>query len=483
MIRLSVARDASTSPERQREHCRQTIDVRGGVEVGVAEDLAVSAFKYGPFDRPGLGPWLTDPDKLSEWDALVVWRLDRLVRSSKDLADLLTWCQEHDKGFVSATEGFDLSSPFGRAMVAIIAALGQLEAETTRERVADSHAYLRTVDRWPSGSPPLGFQVVPHPSGKGKGLATDPDGKRLLHEMAAKLIEGWSINRIAQWCNDSGQLTSYDRVRVAKGQPPRKAPWTASNVRRVLTAPNTQGWKTTLNGSRAYGAGDLVLNEHGEPIRMAPATFDDTTWEQIQLAVAARSRNGKRRTRSPNPLLGIGVCGSCGASLAQLVSTKRGKTYRYYLCGRTPVRCTGVSTPAAPLDAIFEEAFLLAHRGEPIRERVFVPGTDNRAEIEQAREIIGSLTATMAIARSATARGALSEQLAAADARLTELEKEPYRPSRWDVREGEQTYGDVWAGATLEQRRKLLQDAGARVTLYSRDHADIRLGAPGSQDG
>jgi hypothetical protein len=117
----------------------------------------------------------------------------------------------------------------------------------------------------------------------------------------------------------------------------------------------------------------------------------------------------------------------------------------------------------------------IAYRDVLIRERIFVPGTDNRKEIEQTREIIESLTASLASSRSTSARTSLTEQLTAADARLAELEKDPYRPSRWEYSKGDQTYGEVWASAGLEERRKLLRDAGARVVIHSRDHVDIDI--------
>lgn len=84
------------------------------------------------------------------------------------------------------------------------------------------------MDRWASGVPPLGFRVVDHPSGKGKGLDTDPQGKTLLHEMASRLLDGWSFIRIAAWLNETGPLTNMDRARAASGKEPKARPWTVN---------------------------------------------------------------------------------------------------------------------------------------------------------------------------------------------------------------------------------------------------------------
>lgn len=476
VVRLSADRDQSTSPERQREHnARKAADI-GGEVVAVAEDLAVSATKFSPFKRPDLGRYLTDPVLIDSWDTLIVWRLDRLVRSSSDLSEFLTWCTDHGKRFISATEGFDLGTPFGKAMVTIIAALAELEAATVKLRVTDAHAKLKTMNRWASGVPPLGFKAVPHPSGKGVGLDTDPDGKALLHEMASRLLSGWSYTRIAAWLNETGALTAMDRARVAKGEEPHKAPWNIGNVRRILTSPATQGFKVTRNKSKTYDVGTVVLDKNGEAIRMAPPTFDDETWEQIQQANKQRSANGKRRTHSPNPMLGIGFCRVCGASLAQQFTkesekqferrkakdpTAERKTYRAYRCGRTPKACPKVSITASEADKLVEAVFLRRFADQRVKEKRFVPGTDNRAEIEQLRENIQALSASLATAGSAYAREALSTQLDAAGSRLEALEAEPYRPSRWEDVELDQTYAEAWQQCEgVEERRELVKSSG-----------------------
>ncbi|WP_234801081.1 recombinase family protein [Mycobacteroides abscessus] len=65
--------------------------------------MDVSAGKTTPFDRPQLGDWLTN--RHHEFDVLVVFRMDRIVRRLLDLADLIRWCQTHSVALVSATEG------------------------------------------------------------------------------------------------------------------------------------------------------------------------------------------------------------------------------------------------------------------------------------------------------------------------------------------------------------------------------------------
>jgi site-specific DNA recombinase len=119
VVRLSRVTDATTSPERQLAKCRELIAQRGWEEVGIAEDLDVSAGRTTPFDRPQLGKWLVDP---SRYDAIVFFRVDRIVRRLFDLADMIRWSREHGVTLVSATEShFDLSSDFGDIIALLVA--------------------------------------------------------------------------------------------------------------------------------------------------------------------------------------------------------------------------------------------------------------------------------------------------------------------------------------------------------------------------
>jgi site-specific DNA recombinase len=163
VVRLSSLRDESTSPERQREHNLSTIDRNGWTLAGEAEDLDVSATRYSPMERPELGNWLGH--RANEFDVIVFWRLDRFIRSLFDFTEIIRWCEANGKNLVSASEPFDLNTPFGRAIAGILAVLAELEARTIRERVLDAHRKLRTDGRWAGGPPPYGYVSVSREGG------------------------------------------------------------------------------------------------------------------------------------------------------------------------------------------------------------------------------------------------------------------------------------------------------------------------------
>lgn len=68
-------------------------------------------------------------------DVLCVWKLDRFSRSAADAISQMQKLQEKNIGFVSITENIDTTTPFGVAIMQIIAVLAQLERENIRERV------------------------------------------------------------------------------------------------------------------------------------------------------------------------------------------------------------------------------------------------------------------------------------------------------------------------------------------------------------
>jgi len=71
---------------------------------------------------------------LREGDTLVVWRLDRLGRSLKQLIELMNEFQERGICFKSLVESIDTTSPMGKFFFHITGAFAELERNLIRER-------------------------------------------------------------------------------------------------------------------------------------------------------------------------------------------------------------------------------------------------------------------------------------------------------------------------------------------------------------
>jgi DNA invertase Pin-like site-specific DNA recombinase len=85
----------------------------------------------GRWDRPELHRLL---GQLRKGDVLVVWKLDRLSRSLKDVLVLMEKVDQAGAGFRSLTEAIDTTSPGGRMMMQIVGTFAEFERAMLRER-------------------------------------------------------------------------------------------------------------------------------------------------------------------------------------------------------------------------------------------------------------------------------------------------------------------------------------------------------------
>ena len=85
----------------------------------------------GRWDRPELHRLL---DQLRKRDVLVVWKLDRLSRSLRDVLTIMERLAEAEAGFRSLTEAIDTTTPAGRMMMQMVGAFAEFERAMLRER-------------------------------------------------------------------------------------------------------------------------------------------------------------------------------------------------------------------------------------------------------------------------------------------------------------------------------------------------------------
>jgi DNA invertase Pin-like site-specific DNA recombinase len=112
------------------QHSENQIDqlVKAGCE---RERIYKETASGGRWDRPQLEKAL---DHLREDDVLVVWKLDRLSRSLRDLLRILDKIDKAGASFKSLTETLDTSGPCGRLMMNMLGAFNQFEREIIKER-------------------------------------------------------------------------------------------------------------------------------------------------------------------------------------------------------------------------------------------------------------------------------------------------------------------------------------------------------------
>ena len=85
----------------------------------------------GRWDRPELHRLL---DQMRKGDVLVVWKLDRLSRSLRDVLTIMERLRDSDAGFRSLTEAIDTTTAAGRMMMQMVGVFAEFERAMLKER-------------------------------------------------------------------------------------------------------------------------------------------------------------------------------------------------------------------------------------------------------------------------------------------------------------------------------------------------------------
>lgn len=118
-------------------------------------------------DRPEL---LSCLKALRKGDVLVVWKLDRLARSLKDLVEIISDLNEREIGFKSLTEAIDTTSATGRLVFHIFGALAEFEHSLIRERTIAGLDAARARGRKGGRKPSMSEKDIK----KAKAMLNDP---------------------------------------------------------------------------------------------------------------------------------------------------------------------------------------------------------------------------------------------------------------------------------------------------------------------
>ncbi|MDG4750608.1 recombinase family protein [Micromonospora sp. WMMD718] len=460
VVRLSRhskrADDPSTSPDRQRNVIKSDRSLH---LVGWAEDLGVSAAKVPPWERPGLSEWLRRPE---DWDTLAFWKLDRLVRSVGDFAEMVKWARgkpnstglppvDKPKNLVSITDKIDLNSPMGRAMAGMIAVFAELEADIIQERVNDARAEMYASGRWPGGRYPYGYRPVQRAEG-GWELEVVPEEKDIILQFVALGIAGKPFFPLQMKLEEAGVPT-----------PKGGKTWRNVNVGSMMRSRALLGEYTfkSINGEDGIPV---------DPVRAEPL-ISVQEFNQLQEALAG---NPKRvRETGVSLLNGIGFCAFCGEPMYHRTmkesikkSGGRRKGYRYYGCGGQWSRRNDCKVKALRgewiEDAVAE--IVLAHIGDlEIMRKQRIGGVSHAAEIAELETALEDLLARSEGKGPAVLK-AYQKRIDAVEAKLEALAAIPEREPEVRLVSTGQTYADAWESADVDGRRELLQ--AAELTVF-----------------
>ena len=225
-VRCSTAEQETDMQETElREYCG-----RRGWEQILYRDKGQSGAKQ---DRPALNLLLGDLRK-RKVDVILVWSLDRLARSLKQLLTISEECRSLGVDLVSLRQNIDTTLPAGRLTFQILGAVAEFERELLRDRVKAGMAQARRAGKR-IGQPALrhfgsaeleriryyGGKVPVLPIGKGVGNDTMDGGEnhsthrkcrmtgggRLAGSRPYAMVCHWTATR-AQSCSDKRSLNT-----------------------------------------------------------------------------------------------------------------------------------------------------------------------------------------------------------------------------------------------------------------------------------
>lgn len=326
----------------------------------VVADYCDEGYSAKSLDRPAMQQMINDI-KDRKFDVVLVYRLDRLVRSVLDLHELLQLMERYDVRFKSATEIFDTTSATGRLFITLIATLAQWERETIAERV--HMGQLKKAEQGGrNGAPaPYGYDLV--------------DGKLVVNEEEAKWVryifdryQSVGAQNIARELNRRG-------IRTKKGEV-----WSDFSVRYVLRNPIYAGfvrwnYETTAKGHRKKTGAEVLTPINQEDF---VPLIDKKQFDEIQELLKRRS-NIAFRSDNFYPFSGILKCVRCGYGMSG--ATKLKNDYRYYKC-RGRINFGICDMPLISEEAV-EQEFLKVLEGIEVEFQHLIP-----AKIEMSQEDI-----------------------------------------------------------------------------------------------
>ena len=377
----------------QRSRCQKYCAFREWEVVEEYEDAGITG---STVERPALQRLLLDA-RNGKWEVVVVFKVDRLSRSARDL---LAICEDHliahSKELASCVEGIDTKTSIGRFFLNLLGIFAEMERDTIRERMEGGRWEAARQGSWVAGGVPFGYRKETLPDKRHLLLVEESEAAIVRRMFEWHVKEGIGCVAIAERLNTLGLPTpgqARNKLRQAEE-------WTNSAVGRILS--------NTLYMGEAY--------QHRRVGRKAKQLHPKETWIAIEVPaivsprvfeksrkVAANNRRvsgGQNKVGLTYLLRDVLYCGHCGAHLRGMNSKSGSEYRRYYRCGRQVLKKRGTEgrCPLPYLLALPLEELVWQH----VRAAVLDPQTIERyarldvVDVEQIRADMADHDARMA---------------------------------------------------------------------------------------
>lgn len=215
-------------------------------------------------------------EERDNWDMILVMKMDRIHRNSKNFMIMMENLEKWGKKFTSMQESLDTSTAVGRFVVDIIQRIAQLESEQIGERT-----YMGMVQKAESGKgllgffPPFGYQFR-----EGRLVRVEEEAE-IVRKIFGRYVAGERMEGISRDLNEAGITTR------------RGKEWTVWSVSRVLHNPIYAGY---------HRWDGLLIPGDYEPV---------IAKEEFNLAQSTAFGRSRRRRKGAAPL-----CLPCDARVA-----------------------------------------------------------------------------------------------------------------------------------------------------------------------
>jgi len=210
--------------------------------------------------RPAYQRMMEERDR---WDTILVLKMDRIHRNSKNFMIMMERLEQWGKGFTSMQESLDTSTAVGRFVVDIIQRIAQLESEQIGERT-----YMGMRQKAESGNGMLGFEPPFGYRLEDGILVQEPEESQVVAGIFQSYLSRTTMDMISRGLNGESVLTR------------RNNHWTVHSVSRILHNPVYAGFMRW--------DGLLIKGGH-QPI------IELETYDRVQQLIASRIKNPRHR--------------------------------------------------------------------------------------------------------------------------------------------------------------------------------------------
>lgn len=444
-----IALYARVSTQEQAEHgysiTEQTERLKSYCDALQWTDYTVytdAGFSGSNTARPGLQSLISDIHA-GKIKRVLVYKLDRLSRSQRDtLALIEDEFLSNGVGFISLSENFDTSTPFGRASIGILAVFAQLEREQIKERLKIGlEARAKAGKYCGAGLPPLGYVYK--------------NGELIINKAQADYV------RLIFDLYTSGHgLTEILHI-LEKNNYPHKLNYVA--LKKVLR-------------SRLY-VGDIKFNKKWYKGNHK-AIIKEEQWNHAQALLKERSEQitkGNAEHGQPMSYLGgLMRCARCGNKY-YLKTDKHGKyVYYYYVCAlhvhkleTAHLKCDNKNWKMETLDQmIFDQIRQLKFHMPEDRQEEPKPDTSKiKRQIKQNEKQLAKLIDLYAMDN--IPRELLQKKIDDLTARQEDLARQlNAQPQRKRIPKDEIIhFDDILKNGTLSEVRKVIKAIIAEILL------------------